>query len=232
MKYRILILTAFAFCLGGAVSALADTSGQSAVDYISDPLFEPIGGGDSHPLQGLFELAENSDARAQFILGDLYSKGKGGIRKNEPLAKTLFEHSAKLGHYEAFIRLAAMAKDDEDYISAWKWYTLADERLKWGDTRDWATEARKEIEDQLSREDKKAARAAIKEWKVTRLDPLELEHPLNPLGEEQEPAAPVDLDTDIKNDAAPEALAPENSQDPETPETPEEAEKDPTDEQN
>jgi hypothetical protein len=227
MKYPILILAAFAFYMSSAAPA----SAGSSIDYISDPLFEPIDGGDSHPLQGLFELAEASDARAQFILGDLYSKGKGGIPKNVALSKILFEHSAKLGHYEAFIRLAALAKEDKNYVSAWKWYTLANERLKWGETRDWATKARKELEQEMSAADKKAARSAVKQWKVTRLKPLKLEHPLNPLGKKSKPAAPVDLDAELKAEQAAPDAASEKLQNPET-ETKAEAEKDLTDEQN
>jgi hypothetical protein len=66
---------------------------------------------------------------------------------------------------------------------------------------------------------------------VTRLKPLKLEHPLNPLGKKSKPAAPVDLDAELKAEQAAPDAASEKLQNPET-ETKAEAEKDLTDEQN
>ena len=151
------------------------------VEYVEDPEYVPLGGPGNHPMQELFDLAEDNDPRAQYILADLYSKGKGGIGKNVPLGKMLFEHSAKLGNHEALIRLAALAKREGDMVEAYKWYDLAVARLVQGDYVRWARESRAALN--LSAGDKKRADAAARKWEQTKLEPLNLHTPLNPIKE-------------------------------------------------
>lgn len=149
------------------------------VEYVEDPVYVPLGGPNNHPMQELFDLAEDQDPRAQYILADLYSKGKGGIGKNVELAKMLFEHSAKLGNHDSLIRLAALAKRDNNKIEAYKWYELATARLTNGETLRWAREHRNALD--LNLADRRKAEEAAKTWERAKLAPLNLHTPLNPL---------------------------------------------------
>lgn len=160
-----------------------DTAAPSErVKYVDDPIYVPLGGADNHPMLELFNLAEDDDPRAQFILADLYSKGKGGIGKNVALAKILFEHSAKLGNHDSLVRLAALAKHDGNKIEAYKWYDLAVSRLKEGRAIKWARDQRDALE--LNRADRNKATDAAKTWERAALEPLRLHTPLNPLKKE------------------------------------------------
>ena len=174
-------LCAVFLCLVIAMPAMAEN-----IDYISDPLYEPLG--DTHPLEELFELAEDGDARAQYILGDLYGKGKGGVSQNIPLAKMLFAHSAKGGSGQALIRLAAIAKIEKDLTAAYQWYDLAVDHLDNGPTRDWAENQQDTLNEKLDRDQKRAAKNAAEGWEENDLTPLKLDHPLSPLGKKDKKA--------------------------------------------
>ena len=161
----------------------APAAKSDVVEYHNDPIYVPLGGADNHPMLDLFNLAEDDDPRAQYILADLYSKGKGGIGKNTKLAKMLFERSAKLGNADAFTRLAAIAKHEDNKIEAYKWYSLGINRLKQGSAIKWARDQRTALD--LNRADRNKAEDAMRTWERTKLEPLNLHTPLNPLKKEK-----------------------------------------------
>lgn len=172
------------FTVNLSVASANDTKDAAniPISYASDPIFTPIYPEEEHPLQGLFNLAQDQDARAQFILGDLFSKGKGGIAQNMKYADLLFQHSAKNGYPEAFIRLAALAQQSEQYQEAYKWHRLSIERQKTKDLRNWS---RKEIKvltknKLVSFAEKKQARKDAKTWALLKLPVLDLKPLITP----------------------------------------------------
>ena len=143
----------------------AFTADAATIRYYEDPVYKPLAAEDPHPMEDLVNLAEQGNARAQYILGDLYGKGKGGLGKNRVKARYWFETSARGGYTMAFIRLAAMAKREKDYIAAYKWYSLsADNGV--GRERKWAQKSRELLakDKKLSRDDIREAREAVNNW--------------------------------------------------------------------
>ena len=136
------------------------------IKYYQDPVFEKIADGDVHPMGDMIDLAEKGDVRAQFILGDLYAKGKGGFTKNLKKGAFWFEKSAAQGYDAAFIRLAALAKSRSAPVDAYQWYSLALEHGQ-GKTREYARKAREDLK--LSPEDIGKARKATAAWKKDRI---------------------------------------------------------------
>jgi len=98
---------------------------QAGIEYQPDPAYQKVGENDLHPMKDMIVLAKQGNVRAQFILGDLYAKGKGGFVKDTVKAHRWFEESAINGYNHSFIRLAALAKHENKPLDAWKWYTLA-----------------------------------------------------------------------------------------------------------
>lgn len=154
-----------------AVSALAlalFTHGAAAetIKYLSDPVYEKLAAEDPHPMEDLLLMGEEGDARAQFILGDLYGKGKGGLPRNIKKARAWFEQSARGGYAQSFIRLAALEKRVKKPEDAYKWYTLAIETLPSAE-RKWAQTSRDALvkEHSLTPAQTKAAKAAASAWK-------------------------------------------------------------------
>lgn len=139
------------------------------IKFYEDPVFDALNPDDPHPMEDLFKLAEDKDVRAQFILGDLYAKGKGGLRKDSKKAQHWFEESARAGYTPSFIRLAALAKRAGDTKEAYKWYTLANDFGHGKDAR-YATKARDALlkDKPLKDEDLEAAKKSITDWKKER----------------------------------------------------------------
>ena len=106
------------------VALAASNANTDMVKFYEDPVFKPLNGGDEHPMADLTRLAEGGDIRAQFILGDLYAKGKGGLVKNTTKGKHWFSQSAINGYGASFIRLAALAKAEGNTAEAYSWYDL------------------------------------------------------------------------------------------------------------
>lgn len=102
----------------------AGAAEAAGIRYLEDPVYVKINKDDELPMQDLMTLAREGDPRAQYILGDLYSKGKGGLAKNRVKAHYWFEISARHGFTPAFIRLGALAKHNHDYIEACQWYKI------------------------------------------------------------------------------------------------------------
>lgn len=135
-----------------------------------DPVYKPLYEEAAHPLAVLIEMAEeDGDARAQFILGDLYSKGKGGFAKDIEKAAHWFESSARSGYIHSYIRLAALAVKRGDLIAAYQWYYLGEDRATRKDKalRNFMRtrmEALKNGKKALSRDDIRLAAKNGKEW--------------------------------------------------------------------
>lgn len=130
---RIVFLIALIFSLSAATMVRADAPAKEPVEELktkqhisfhSDPLYTPSYEGATHPLGYLENLATNGDARAQFLMGDLCSKGKGGFKKDLKVAQDWFEKSARQKYPHSYVRLAALAKRQEKSIEAYQWYIL------------------------------------------------------------------------------------------------------------
>lgn len=149
------------------ISAAALTTPAAAqIKYQTDPVYEKMAAEDPHPMEDLIALGEEGDIRAQFILGDLYSKGQGGLPRNIKKSREWFEKSARGGYPQSFIRLAALEKRMKNPADAYKWYTLAIETLPAGERR-WAQTSRDTLvkDESLTNAQTRAARQAAAEWK-------------------------------------------------------------------
>lgn len=153
------------------IFALSSPAVAEKLKYYQDPVFQGLNAGDSHPMSDLLALAEQGDVRAQFILGDLYAKGKGGLSKNEKKGAYWFEQSARNGYYPSFIRLAALAKRRDAPEEAFKWYTLAAEYFRGGADQKHAVKARADLAAAipLTKEQQRAAKDAAAKWKADRI---------------------------------------------------------------
>lgn len=156
-----LVLAAFLFF---SFSALAE------IKHYPDPVYQKLSAEDSHPMDEIVRLAEEGDPRAQFILGDLHAKGKGGMPKNIKKARAWFEQAAMEGYAESFIRLAALSKREKKPLEAYQWYTLAYENLGAGGHRDYAGKMRGALaaSEKMTETDFKVARKAVQKWREKR----------------------------------------------------------------
>lgn len=145
-----------------AAQAVAET-----IKYYQDPIYQKISPQDGHPMNDLIKLAEGGDVRAQFILGDLYAKGKGGLSPSKVKARDWFETSARSGFFASFIRLAALAKREEKPVEAYQWYTLCLESYGHGKEQTHCTAARDAVmaDFSMSKEQIAAAKKAAQSWK-------------------------------------------------------------------
>ncbi len=139
-----------------------------AISYRQDPVFIPLNKDAPHPMSELMDMAEENDPRAQFILADLYEKGRGGLPKNLAKSKEWFEQSAVGDYAMGFVRLAAQAKKSGDFQSAYQWYTLALELYEYdAKMRKYVVKARNDIvgDGKLDKEGMKAAGKAASQWR-------------------------------------------------------------------
>lgn len=152
------------------IGLLTPAAAQADLKYFPDPAYKRLNADDPPPMTEMVDLANQGDTRAMFILGDMSEKGKGGLEQDRKQARHWFEESAKHGYNQSFIRLAAMAKHDNNPQEAWQWYTLAIDSFDSGDTQDYAIRARKALVEsaKLSSDDIDKARKAIDDWKDVR----------------------------------------------------------------
>ena len=157
--------------------SLAPPAQAATIRYYEDPPYQPINKEDPHPMADLVALAEQGDGRAQFILGDLYGKGKGGLGKNQVKARYWLETAARNGYTMSFIRLAAMAKRARDYTAAYKWYSLSVDNGTSKERR-WSSKARELLskDGRISKDDQREAREAINDWLKKREKVLAEDH--------------------------------------------------------
>lgn len=139
------------------------------ITYFSDPEFAPTYEGATHSLAHLQGLAEKGDKRAQFILGDLYAKGKGGFPKDLETARLWFEKSGRQHYAHSFVRLAALEKREEKSVEAYKWYILGLRPAK-KESKQLYTYIKGKMEQlktnaALDRDDLRTAEKLAKNWK-------------------------------------------------------------------
>ncbi len=135
----------------------------AGIRYYEDPVYVKLNKDDELPMQDLMTLASEGDARAQFILGDLYSKGKGGLEKNRVKAHYWFEISARHGFTPAFFRLGALAKHNHDYVLACQWYAL-DADHSTGKEAAWSKSELQRLSKSLAPDAFREARQGAKDW--------------------------------------------------------------------
>jgi len=166
----ILLAPAIALCAPPSDDTSSSFTPPAGLKYFPDPAYKRLNADDPPPMSEMIDLANQGDTRAMFILGDMSEKGKGGLMQDRKQARTWFEQSAMHGYSQSFIRLAAMAKHDNNPKEAWQWYTLAIDGLDSGDEQDYAIRARKALVDEakLSPDDITQARKAADDWKDTR----------------------------------------------------------------
>lgn len=155
------------FALGLIAVIATPALAQSKIIYYQDPVFERVSEGDSHPMEEIINLSEKGDVRAQYILGDMYAKGKGGLLRNEKKGQQWFEASAKGGYYPSFIRLAALAKRHKDNVEAYQWYSLCTDHYISSKDQKHCSKSRDKL-GLSSDEIKKAKKDAIA-WKSERI---------------------------------------------------------------
>lgn len=165
------LLIGFLLCLPvQAVAADQSYQKPTKIPVHSDPVYKPLYEEAEHPLAVLIDMAEeDGDARAQFILGDLYSKGKGGFAKDLEEAARLFEASARSGYIHSYLRLAALAAKRGDRIAAYQWYYLGEDRATRSDKelRDFMRARMDDLKSgkkALSRDDTRLAVKNGKDW--------------------------------------------------------------------
>src|SRR4051812_20199 len=112
-----------------ALLLLAIVPAQAELQYYPDPPHKKLAPDEPMPMDDMVDLAKQGDPRAEFILGDLYQKGKGGVAKDWKESRHWFELSGMHGYGQSFVRLAAQAKHEGDPELAWQWYTLAIDSL-------------------------------------------------------------------------------------------------------
>ncbi len=154
-----LIITA---AMLAAVLLAAPVKADEKIVFYEDPVFKPLNDGDEHPMSDLLKLSEQGDVRAQFIVADLYAKGKGGLVKNTQKAKHWFSQSAINGYGASFIRLGALAKREGNMVEAYSWYDLGASLAGGKDAR-YSAKARDALN--LSSEDEDKADELSSAWR-------------------------------------------------------------------
>lgn len=159
-RYFLTVVLCAALLMAVPVSAHAN------IKYYPDPVYQKFGPDDTSPMADMVDMASQGDVRAQFIMGDLYSKGKGGVAKDPAEARHWFEESGRHGYAYSFLRLAAMAKRENKPLEAWQWYSLAIKAFDDGDERKFAITARHDVAEsaKLSLEDLRQARKSMSDW--------------------------------------------------------------------
>lgn len=131
---RALFFTLFLLAGFIPVMAAAETAaaGEDDTEFEQMSILNP-----SKEFQVFLDLAKAGDSRAQFILGDIYAKGRSGLQQSDVKARKWFERAARQGYDPALVRLAALEKRVGDPVAAYKWYELALDRFN-SDTKTYA----------------------------------------------------------------------------------------------
>jgi len=188
MRFFLMITLCAALIAAAAPPALAN------LKYYPDPTYKRLNDDDPQAMDEMITLAKQGDVRAQFIIADMYEKGKGGLEKDLKEAHRWFEEAGMHGYNFAFIRLAAMAKDEKKPAEAWKWYTLAIDGFDYGKEQDYVIKARHDLveKEKLSDSDIRDARKSLSAWKDSRDDRLREEKETARKQQEQEEKAAKD----------------------------------------
>jgi hypothetical protein len=154
-----------------ALLAFAAPLRAEPIRYIEDPAYQTLSPEEEHPMDELIRMAEENDVRAQFIVADLYYKGKGGLAKNRTKGRYWFERAAKQGYPHAFLRLAALSKRENKALESYRWYLIAERLAKSDKMRQFINHqmAELEVSAKMSRKDLKEAEAQAKAWQQQRI---------------------------------------------------------------
>ncbi len=119
-------------------------------------------------LQEFKPLAEQGDARAQYLLGVMHHKG-WGIPQNDAEAAKWTRLAAEQELAEAQNNLGFMYGTGrgvpQDYVQAHMWYNLAASRFARGSDRDIAVEARDNVAARMTPAQIAEAQRLAREWK-------------------------------------------------------------------
>lgn len=160
-----------------SMSAMAEDTVDEKVIFLSDPVYKKLGEEDFHPMDEMQALADKNNVRAQFILGDLYSKGKGGLPLDLEKARAYFEAAAIHGYSYALVRLAALEKRANKPVEAWKWYTIAIRNMPHDEKRMLIVKSRMELAEKYKLQEghKQSVSQEIYNWDDKRNEILRLE---------------------------------------------------------
>jgi len=153
-----------------ALLAATPAAALANLKYYPDPVYQKFTDDDSSPMEDIIDMARQGDVRAQFIMGDLYSKGKGGVAEALAEARRWFGESAVHGYNYSLLRLAALAKRESKPAEAWQWYSLAIKAFDYGAERNFAIAARRDLaeKNKLSDADIRQARKSMGAWEDMR----------------------------------------------------------------
>lgn len=118
------ILLLMGFIPGALAAETANAVSEDDTEFSQMSILNP-----SKEFQVFLDLAKTGDSRAQFILGDIYAKGRSGLKQSDDKARKWFERAARQNYNPAFVRLAALEKRVGDPVAAYKWYELALDRF-------------------------------------------------------------------------------------------------------
>ena len=119
-------------------------------------------------------LAEQGNADAQFILGQMYNTGRG-VSQDHAEAVKWYRRAAEQGDVLAQAVLGAMYLGEEgvpaDYVQSYMWLNLAASKAPTQEDRDMALEARKLVKKKMTSEQIAEAERLAREWKPKRASP-------------------------------------------------------------
>jgi tetratricopeptide (TPR) repeat protein len=172
------LILAFGFALGVNIAAVK----QAVVERVqalgfaggvkdTDAAYAAYQKGDySTALRHLRPLADQGDARAQFVLGVMYAEGQG-VPQDYAEAVKWYRRAANHSHAQAQYNLGlSYAKGEgvpQDDVSAHMWFNLAAARFPVSDTRnhDLAVRNRELVANKMTREQIAEAQNLAREWK-------------------------------------------------------------------
>lgn len=205
-------------CISFAVMILTPSMAQAEpISYFTDPVHPSVEKEyQGHPLAHLKNLAEQkNDSRAQFMMGDMLSKGKGGFAQNIDKAYAFFQFSAKGHNPHAFIRLAAIDEKRGHLIGAYQWYYFGSKYFPKGEKRIYMIRQKNRLarENEFTHAQLQDVKRNLKIW-----DQTDFQYPSLPELHAltlPENVAKVDSETDVvKTPPEPEASESETPQQP------------------
>ncbi len=113
-------------------------------------------------------LAEQGDAQAQALLGELYMRGEGVAPDNAEAAKWFHlaaEQVQAFAQYSLGVIYTYGVGAPRNYVQAHKWYSLAAARSSPGENRDLAVSNRDLVEKQMTPDQLAEAQRFAREWK-------------------------------------------------------------------
>ncbi len=107
--------------------------------------------------------AQSGHAGAQYRLAEAYRTGEG-IAKDPVKADQLYRKTAETGHIRAQYMLAVSYRTNEDYVMAYKWFSLAGSRAPAGKIRDLALASADNIARRMTDGEIREAEVLARQW--------------------------------------------------------------------